>query len=122
MNNYPKSLVMIFQSFLNLNRAQQIHCKVRKAGASKVLVYCHNLIFYLLREKKYVVKHWNCNIAFIQVLKQVAHAKHLSDRFAFNQNSRTYSRCLNKFHAFQLCIMGGRQLKVIEMLETRSED
>ena len=56
------------------------------------------------------------------MLKQVAHAKHLSDRFAFNQNSRTYSRCLNKFHAFQLCIMGGRQLKVIEMLETRSED
>ena len=69
-----------------------------------------------------MVKHWNCNIAFIQVLKQVAHAKHLSDRFAFNQNSRTYSRCLNKFHEFQLCIMGGRQLEVIEMLETRSED
>ena len=87
-----------------------------------MLVYYHNLIFYLLREKKYVVKHWKCNIAFIQVLKQVAHAKHLSDRFAFNQNSRTYSRCLNKFQEFQLCIMGGRQLKFIEMLETRSED
>ena len=116
MNNYPKSLVMIFQSFLNFNRAQQIHCKARKAGASQVLVYCHNLIFYLLREKKYVVKHWNCNIAFIQVLKQVAHANYLSDQFAFNLKKiqeNTHGVRLNilkthlmSFDEFQLCIMG----------------
>ena len=39
-------------------------CKNRRL--TSVCVYCHNLIFYLLGEKKFMVEQWNSNITLIQ--------------------------------------------------------